>query len=288
MPLVQTFVAKAAGMLDAEERLVVLGDLAEAGKIGWPALRDVLSLVVRRQVSLWKGWRPWAAVVSVIGFVGLPLNLFSLIISASLGRQLTTYWKYGIRYPGGLTAIEEITVSASFCLTLVVCCWTGGSVLAAISRQAIWSTGLVYLVLCSWPLSIAVALPLWTFSYQEEARRVEMPLVFVVLMLQIALQSLIVGLPTVLGIRHGKKGRILRVPQSRNVAAVTAVLAGAAIWMAGWQDAAVIRWSGGVWDPGNGWRGRLLPFMILCWPAGYMLVNATFHADRQRAHGNGI
>ena len=40
----------AFGTLEPAEREVVCGDLAEAGEYGWRALRQVLSLVIRRRV----------------------------------------------------------------------------------------------------------------------------------------------------------------------------------------------------------------------------------------------
>jgi hypothetical protein len=56
-PLVQV----ATRLLEPDEREAVLGDLLEAGEGGWSGLPGVLGLVVRRQLQLFRNWRPWAA-----------------------------------------------------------------------------------------------------------------------------------------------------------------------------------------------------------------------------------
>ena len=56
-PLVEV----AAQLLERSEREAVLGDLLETGEGTWRSLLDVLGLVIRRQLLLWKSWRPWVA-----------------------------------------------------------------------------------------------------------------------------------------------------------------------------------------------------------------------------------
>ena len=51
---------------------MVLGDLAEMDCDVWRGLGDVLGLVARRQLALWRSWRPWAASVGL----ALPASLF--------------------------------------------------------------------------------------------------------------------------------------------------------------------------------------------------------------------
>jgi hypothetical protein len=51
----------AAKLLRPGEREAVLGDLAEAGESGWEGLLDVLGLVIRRETTVWRNWRPWLA-----------------------------------------------------------------------------------------------------------------------------------------------------------------------------------------------------------------------------------
>ena len=54
------------------EREVVLGDLAETDRGMWRGLGDVLGLAARRQLALWRSWRPWAASFGL----ALPASLF--------------------------------------------------------------------------------------------------------------------------------------------------------------------------------------------------------------------
>lgn len=53
-------------MLEPSEREAVLGDLAESGETGARALRELLGLALRRQLNLWKDWRPWFALAVAI------------------------------------------------------------------------------------------------------------------------------------------------------------------------------------------------------------------------------
>ena len=53
-------------MLDADERQAVRGDLAESRECIGMALRDVLGLIVRRQIGLWTEWQPWLALLGVV------------------------------------------------------------------------------------------------------------------------------------------------------------------------------------------------------------------------------
>lgn len=50
---------RVSGMLEADERDAVWGDLAESGESGTEALRGLLGLVARRQAAMWKDWRMW-------------------------------------------------------------------------------------------------------------------------------------------------------------------------------------------------------------------------------------
>ena len=56
-----SFVETVSRLLERDEREAVQGDLAEAKGSAWSGLLDVVGLVIRRQVHLWKNWRPWLA-----------------------------------------------------------------------------------------------------------------------------------------------------------------------------------------------------------------------------------
>jgi hypothetical protein len=58
-----------AARLSAEDRDAVLGDLAEAGSDPGRAVRELLGLIARRQLLLWKTLQPWIASVPMHPFV---------------------------------------------------------------------------------------------------------------------------------------------------------------------------------------------------------------------------
>src|ERR1700750_3381413 len=79
-PALWSLVEFAARPLSRDEREAVLGDSLEAGDGAWQTLSGVLGFVFRRQILLWKSWRPWLAV-----FVfGLPGSVLLMYVSVSV------------------------------------------------------------------------------------------------------------------------------------------------------------------------------------------------------------
>src|SRR5215831_20695423 len=76
----------AAGLLAPLEREMVLGDLAELDRGVWRGLGDVLGLAARRQLSLWRNWRPWVASVGL----ALPASLFLMGWSVAATGAVTS------------------------------------------------------------------------------------------------------------------------------------------------------------------------------------------------------
>jgi hypothetical protein len=60
--LIETMVLQ----LTPAEREVVLGDLIGTRESAWQGMREVSGLVVRRQLQLWNGWRPWLAAPGLV------------------------------------------------------------------------------------------------------------------------------------------------------------------------------------------------------------------------------
>src|SRR4051794_31664948 len=64
-------------MLNPDERDAVIGDQAESDVSGGQALRDLLGLIVRRQMALWQGWL-WCLVLTGLFIpLGPLLTVFS-------------------------------------------------------------------------------------------------------------------------------------------------------------------------------------------------------------------
>ena len=126
----------AAHLLRDEEREAVLGDLSEAHESAWRGLLDVLGLVVRRQLLLWKNWRPW-----VSGF-GLAFPSSFLLMGASVG--------VGMAYQG-LNAAKSLNQPSLFLfqiLLLAAWSWSSGFVAGKLSRQTLWTSVLLFLAPC--------------------------------------------------------------------------------------------------------------------------------------------
>src|SRR5450759_2133589 len=76
-------------LLEPDERQAVLGDLAESGETGIRALAAVAGLVTRRQLGLWKSWRPWVALLGL-----LPIFLQFASVAPSIVGIIDRYpWK---------------------------------------------------------------------------------------------------------------------------------------------------------------------------------------------------
>jgi hypothetical protein len=126
----------AAHLLHHEEREAVLGDLSEAHESTWHGLLDVLGLVTRRQLLLWKNWRPWLS-----GF-GLALPSSFLLMGASVGVS-TAY--QSLSGPGDL---NQHLFFVGQVLLLAVWSWSGGFVVGKVSRLTLWASVLLCFAPC--------------------------------------------------------------------------------------------------------------------------------------------
>jgi hypothetical protein len=128
-----------ARLLEGEEREAVLGDLEEGKESAWRGLFGVLGLICRRQVELWKSWRPWLA-----GFgVALPSSLLLM------GASLTVSWSYQRLLCPELLHAASLTRGSGFLLLLCQAIvltgwsWTGGFVVGTVSRRTLWASTLL-------------------------------------------------------------------------------------------------------------------------------------------------
>src|SRR6266567_2607274 len=104
------YIEAAAGLLAPLEREVVLGDLAEMDCGAWRGLGDVLGLAARRQLALWRSWRPFAASGAVASLLGEP-------------AQARLLW-----------------LSLSRLFLVISWAWTAGFVMGAVSRGTLWAS----------------------------------------------------------------------------------------------------------------------------------------------------
>ncbi|MFL6302936.1 MAG: hypothetical protein ACJ72H_05280 [Candidatus Sulfotelmatobacter sp.] len=127
-PLVE-FVARP---LDRDED-AILGDSLEAGDGAWQAFFSVLGLVLRRQLLLWKSWRPW---LSVFVF-GVPSTTLLMYVSVSI----TCTFDRLMGLPMGHwapTGHEGFALLLCHIFLLIAWSWTSGFTLGSLSPKTLW------------------------------------------------------------------------------------------------------------------------------------------------------
>jgi hypothetical protein len=183
--------------LEPEERQAVLGDLTESGQTGIRALLSVLGLVARRQLGLWKSWRPWVASLGL-----LPLLLAFASVPSSIGQIIQRYpWKNTPQ-----THLEIVTMTCAATLLTVVLSWTVGFVASSLTRRAALSAAAILTVGAVWGIC------------QQQAARTALGVLLTSL-----LQLAIYLAPFAHGLRRGaRSGRL--PPRSSLALAAAAVL----------------------------------------------------------------
>ena len=136
-------VEAAAGLLPSLDREVVLGDLAETDRGVWRGLGDVLGLAARRQLALWRGWRPWAASFGL----SLPASLFLMGCSVAASAAVA-----GLLGESGQAGLFWIALSRLF--LVITWAWMAGFVVGAVSRGTLWASALGCCIPCLHCLSM--------------------------------------------------------------------------------------------------------------------------------------
>jgi len=139
-----SFVAVAAQLLESREREVVLGDLMETRESAWRGFLDVLGLAVRRQLLLWKSWRPWLASFGLAFPGSLLLMGFSISVSQTYQKLVSST----VFNATGLTLGPGFTLLLCNVLLLVAWSWTGGFVIGSVSRRTVRVSAVLSFVPC--------------------------------------------------------------------------------------------------------------------------------------------
>jgi len=133
----------AAGLLAPQEREVVLGDLVETECGVLRGLGDVLDLASRRQLALWRSWRPWAASFGL----ALPASLFLMGWSVAASGAIASLL-------GGPAQARLLWLSFSRLFLVIAWAWMAGLVVGAVSRGTLWASVLACCVPCLHCLSM--------------------------------------------------------------------------------------------------------------------------------------
>jgi hypothetical protein len=132
----------AAGLLAPLEREVVLGDLAEMNCGALRGLGDVLGLATRRQLALWRNWRPWAASLGL----ALPASLFLMGWSVAASGAVANLL-------GEPAQARLLWLSLSRLSLVISWAWMAGFVVGAVSRGTLWASVLACCGPCLYCLS---------------------------------------------------------------------------------------------------------------------------------------
>ncbi len=263
------FVDILSGMLDADERQAVRGDLAESGESIVRATGDVLGLIARRQIGLWTEWQPWLALLGVACLAGLPLSRILFRFNVDLSQQLMAYQIYGVHFGTLLTPQQDMAWLLCLGIALLMWLWTCGFVLGSLSGRATWVTWSVFYLTVldsAWVrfvLSGSITLP--------KAGPLRLFVATIVPFNIVTLLFLLAGLG---GAFLGARRRVLPLRTAYVMASAITIFTILVIWMGGWYETAHEVWSGGAW-PGVSWTTRLLPFLVVSWPAAYLLATAN-------------
>jgi len=267
MPVGWWLIGVLARALEPAERDVVLGDLAESGEGVGAATRDLLGLIVRRQVGLWLFWRPWLALFGVSCLAGLSLSRIVFRLNVDL-------YKYAAHYATSLTARQEVAFLLCLACALTVWSWTCGFVLGSLSGRAVWLPWSVFyfVVLDSaWARFVLTGRIILRNPRTHEALLDSLQGTLRLLMgttLPLSIGALLFLFPGLFGAFVGVRRRILTVHHASLIGAVNTALTILTTWSTGWYDPAHLpaRW------PGVPWSTRLLPFLLVSWPAAYLLA----------------
>lgn len=123
----------AAAPLAQQERDAAIGDSLEAGDSAWQALSSVLGLVLRRQLLLWKSWRPWLAVFGV----GVPGTTLLMYVSVSVTCTFDRLMGFQISR-WAPTGHEGFALLLCHIFLLIAWSWTGGFTLGSLSPRTLW------------------------------------------------------------------------------------------------------------------------------------------------------
>jgi len=275
-------------MLESGEREAVRGDLAESGETGGQALRHVVGLVIRRQVSIWTDWRPWLTLMGLV----VPLGLLLSVVSRRTASLSAVYiWMYANNLDPSLFELRGFwyqfadTFAEIFKMYLALGCWswTSGFVLGSALR-GIWLNKLLFCLMLAFGVLLGAPLYVAYFehyllltrfpvlAHQPHQRDPVNALIFYRVLFPLIVQAVLVLLPALWGMREGARAVRLR-PFLRTIlwtaaiaSLVAVVIQSPDLWMF-----LKLYWRAGT--PWHGWQGRLLQ-LCAYWPLVFMLAVA--------------
>jgi hypothetical protein len=206
-----SLVEVASQLLERDEREAVLGDMVEAGESAWHGLLDVLGLIIRGQIGLWKSWRPWFAAFGL----ALPCSFLLMGFSVSISWTYQHLMHAKVFQANELASSLRLLPLICHVLLLIGCSWTSGYVVGSMSRRTLWVS---IAATCS-PCLFCLA----RFRIESLSR----------------LCLLLFLLPAILGVRQGLRSTRIKLAQATVLAVAVTVLmiltwSGSAAWFLNW------------------------------------------------------
>jgi hypothetical protein len=217
--------------LDSGEREIVLGDLSELGMSDRQAFKGVLGLVLRRQLGLWKEWRPWFVLVAIVVPVCPLLARQCKGLGLNFLPNLVMWLHYGISYRTGVSSAALLAEICFRALALITWSWTSAFALGTLSRKTIWANGVLFFLLCA------------VFAVDRGLYPVRALWLTPWAWIPILSNFLAVLLPAFCGLRRSTKSPRTKPPWLIPLAGWTVIIGGLAFWTQGWYDAALDNWS---------------------------------------------
>lgn len=232
-PFAWRLAAVVSRLLDSPDGTVALGDLQELGVSGPRALREVLGLVVRRQLSAWRDCMPWLALVSVVLPIGVLLSHVSRWWSDTSALYFVWYvkgWTTAfLASPGARRDLVELATSALLSgAALIAWSWTSGYALALLARRTTWIVGALF--------CLVVVFGAAGTTTVARVHNPPLALTYYAVVWPRLLQATLVLLPAVVGIRHAVRRRPARVRLL--VTALVSVLM--TVWASGSLETAMV------------------------------------------------
>ena len=238
-------------MLDADERQAVRGDLAESGDSAGMALRDVLGLIARRQIGIWKQWQPWLALLGIACLAGLPLSRIASRLNVDLGQQVMAYYTYGVHFGTLLTPQQDMAWLLCLAIALLLWSWTCGFVLGSLSGRAVWLTWSVFYLMV-----LDSALVRFILSGNIILRDPQPLRLLMAATLPLNPATFLFSLSALGGAFMGVRRRVLPLRAAYFLASAITIFTVIVTWMSGWYETAHEVWSSGAWH-GVSWTMRL-------------------------------
>ena len=196
--------------LDHDERIAVEGDLAESGETASQAFRQVLGLAVRREAAPWKSWYPWASVAAAIPaarwlsdssrYAADHTSIYLwMYVNNWVGEYVTNYGARADLFHFAAEIALGLAMLAAYSAMI-------GVVLGYLSGRAFRTVAAAFcILLAAWPFLLTGAA-----ASRHQPNAVVFALKQYSLLLPLLVQSVLVLLPTVWGMRLAR-----RFPPSR-------------------------------------------------------------------------